>query len=215
MEYKAKTTLDEQILAAVEVLLSGGVVAFPTDTVYGLGAIYTHAGAARRIYKIKSRSQTNALPLIIADYEQLMDITIGVNEYAQVLMEAFWPGPLTLILPKSDKVGHDITGGLDTVAVRMPGHQVPLQLAGRTGQAICGTSANISGRKSPVSSMDVRNQLGNKIDYLISVGNEGSGIPSTIVDVTGKKPIIIREGTITAVQINSVYQFAAKEVGWQ
>ena len=199
-----KIDLAEQITAAVETLVSGGVVAFPTDTVYGLGAVYNNCDAIRRIYSIKGRSRTKALPLIIADYHQLEEITSSISNCARLLMQAFWPGALTLVLPRSGNVADDITGGLNTVAVRMPNHPVPLALAGRVGCAICATSANISGRKSSASVDEVKNQLGSLVDYIIYCQAAGCGTPSTLVDATGEIPKILREGGIAFEQINRI-----------
>lgn len=204
MLYEPEVGLEEQIEKAVEILLSGGVVAFPTDTVYGLGAVYDNAAGIQKVFRIKGRSQTKALPLIVADYEQLSEITSSVGECARLLMRTFWPGALTLVLPRSAKVASAITGGASTVAVRMPDHPVPLLLAGRVGKAVCATSANISGQDSTVSAGDVLDQLGSSLDYIICHGKTGCGTPSTLVDATAEVPVIIREGFITREQINRV-----------
>lgn len=204
MLYEPEVGLEEQIEKAVEILLSGGVVAFPTDTVYGLGAVYDNAAGIQKVFRIKGRSQTKALPLIVADYEQLSEITSSVGECARLLMRTFWPGALTLVLPRSAKVARAITGGASTVAVRIPDHPVPLLLAGRVGKAVCATSANISGQDSTVSAGDVLDQLGSSLDYIICHGKTGCGTPSTLVDATAEVPVIIREGFITREQINRV-----------
>ncbi|MDD5122472.1 MAG: L-threonylcarbamoyladenylate synthase [Dehalococcoidales bacterium] len=204
MLYEPEVSLEKQLAKAVEILLSGGVVAYPTDTVYGLGAVYNNVTAIQRVYAIKGRSHIKALPLIVADYEQLDEITASINACGRLLMRSFWPGALTLVLPRSNRVTDDITGGADTIAARMPDHPVPLALARRTGRAICATSANISGQKSTIIARDVLKGLGSSVDYIISHGKTGCGIPSTLVDATAEVPVIIREGFITREQINRV-----------
>jgi L-threonylcarbamoyladenylate synthase len=204
MGYDAVLSLEEQLDLAVETLLTSGIVAFPTDTIYGLGAVFDDTRAVRRIYQIKRRLPVKALPLIVADYRQLEDVARQVNHAARCLMEAFWPGPLTLVLAKSDKVSDDITGGLDTVAVRMPNHYVPLQLAKRTGRAICGTSANISGGRNLLSAGEIHDELGHGVDFVITAGEAGSGEASTIVYAADEKPRIIRHGALSSEQLNKV-----------
>ncbi|MDD4230102.1 MAG: L-threonylcarbamoyladenylate synthase [Dehalococcoidales bacterium] len=199
-----ENVLAEQVAVAAETLLSGGVVAFPTDTVYGLGALYDNSKAVRRIFDIKGRERTKALPLIVANRNQLEDVACSERACVVLLMQAFWPGPLTLVLPKTKRVGCDVTGGLDTVAVRMPDHPVALMLAIRAGGAICATSANISGREASLTACEVERQLGSSVDYIIRCDAVGSGIPSTIIDATGDKIRIIREGTITREKISRI-----------
>ena len=178
-------------------LRRGGVVAFPTDTLYGLGADAFASKAVRRVFDIKGRASSSGLPLLIADAADLGMVAVDITDVARTLAEEFWPGPLTLVLPRSARVPSVVTGGLDTVAVRIPDHPVPRALARSLGRPITGTSANPAGGPDPVSATDVKRLLGKAVDYIIDGGPSPLGSPSTILDLSGARPRILRAGAVT------------------
>jgi len=182
---------------AGDILAGGGLVAFPTETVYGLGADALNSSAADRIYLAKGRPSDNPLIVHIAEIEALTEVAVDVPSEAYQLAEAFWPGPLTMILNKSDKIPLSTTGGLDTVAVRMPSNPLALAIIKESGTYIAAPSANISGKPSPTSAEHVIDDLDGKVDMIIDGGMVSIGIESTIVDLTGKVPMILRPGIIT------------------
>ena len=189
---------------AASILKSGGLVAFPTETVYGLGGDGLLSSAAKKIYAAKGRPSDNPLIIHIADMDSLSVLTNQVTVKAKKLAKAFWPGPLTMILNKSDKVPYGTTGGLDTVAVRMPNHPVALELIRTSGVLIAAPSANTSGRPSPTRAEHVVEDLDGKIDMVIDGGEVGIGIESTIVDMTSDIPTILRPGYITKEMLEEV-----------
>lgn len=182
---------------AAQILKAGGLVAFPTETVYGLGGNGLSSLASSKIYEAKGRPSDNPLILHIASIEQLYPLVEKVPEIAEKLIEAFWPGPMTLIMKKSSVVPKETTGGLDTVAIRMPAHPVALALIKAAGLPIAAPSANASGRPSPTCAAHVCEDLSGRIDMIIDGGDVGIGIESTIIDVTGDIPTILRPGFIT------------------
>ncbi|MBN1644006.1 MAG: threonylcarbamoyl-AMP synthase [Dehalococcoidales bacterium] len=204
---------ESQISQAVSILKKGGVVAYPTDTVYGLGASMTHIPAVERIFKIKSRPRGMALPLLVADYAQIEKIVVSIPPSAERLISEFFPGALTIILPKSDIVPDIITAGNKTIAFRIPEHPVPLALIRGLGKPVVGTSANLSGQLSPLTAGEVKKQIGDKIDMLIDGGKCPGGIESTIVDLSGERPTIRRQGAITLEKLRKILPdiTAAKE----
>lgn len=176
---------------------NGGLVAFPTETVYGLGGDALRQEAAAKIYAAKGRPSDNPLIIHIADLASLYDIAEEVPETAKKLAEAFWPGPLTMILNKQKKIPYSTTGGLDTVAVRMPSHPVALELIRQSGVYVAAPSANTSGRPSPTKAEHVAEDLSGRIDMIVDGGGVGIGLESTIVDLSGSEPMILRPGYIT------------------
>lgn len=188
---------EEGIQRAGELLKAGELVAFPTETVYGLGGNALDARASKRIYAAKGRPSDNPLIVHIADYEDIFEIVSSVPEKAQLLAESFWPGPLTMILPKSEKVPKETTGGLDSVAVRFPSHRVARELIRAGGGYIAAPSANTSGRPSPTMASHVMEDLGEAIPMIIDGGRVGIGLESTIVDFTEKIPTVLRPGYIS------------------
>ncbi len=182
---------------AAQILKDGGLVAFPTETVYGLGADGLNENAAAKIYAAKGRPSDNPLILHIADEKELERLVKNVPDVAKKLMDAFWPGPLTLIFEKSDTVPKGTTGGLSTVAVRMPEHPVARKLIQASQISIAAPSANISGKPSPTSGQHVIDDMNGKVDMIIDGGEVGIGLESTIVDVTCTPPMILRPGFIT------------------
>jgi L-threonylcarbamoyladenylate synthase len=201
-----------QVDRAIEILKGGGIVVFPTDTVYGLGADVFNIEAVERIYGIKQRSRNLPLPVLLADSTQLADVVASVSETARYLMRRFWPGGLTLVLPKKDTLPDIITAGSNKIAVRIPDHVVPLTLIRGLGVPIIGTSANISDKPSPVTAEEVEQQLGSQVDLIIDMGRCPGGLESTVVDVTGEIPVILRRGVISEEEIMRLYKEYAREV---
>jgi L-threonylcarbamoyladenylate synthase len=195
---------DRELEEAVRIIGGGGLVAFPTETVYGLGGNAFDDRAASKIYEAKGRPSDNPLIIHIGQVEDLEQLTFGIPEKAKLLADAFWPGPLTMIFNKSEKVPFSITGGLDTVAVRMPQHPVALALIRQSQVGIAAPSANTSGKPSPTLAQHVIEDLDGKIDMIIDCGLVGIGIESTIVDMTTKLPVILRPGYITKAMLEDI-----------
>ncbi len=193
----------EELEEACHILKDGGLVAFPTETVYGLGGDALNPLAASKIYSAKGRPSDNPLIVHIACIESLYDIA-EVTEDGLKLAKAFWPGPLTLVFKKKETVPPQTTGGLDTVAVRMPCHAVARELIKRSGVYIAAPSANLSGRPSPTQAKHVIEDLDGRIDIIIDGGSPDIGIESTIVDVSGNKAVILRPGYITKDMLKDV-----------
>ncbi len=187
----------EELHEAVHRIRQGGLVAFPTETVYGLGGNGLLKEASKRIYEAKGRPSDNPLILHIGHMRQLREIVRYVPDIAEKMAEAFWPGPLTMIFEKAECVPYETTGGLDTVAVRMPQHAGALEFLDQAGVPVAAPSANTSGRPSPTRAEHVKQDLDGKIDMIIDGGEVGIGLESTIVDVTGEVPVILRPGYIT------------------
>jgi len=186
-----------QIRQAGEIIRRGGLVAFPTETVYGLGGDALQSDSSRKIYAAKGRPSDNPLIVHIADLKDLGSITEKIPSSALTLAEHFWPGPLTMIFSRSSLVPKETTGGLDTVAVRMPSHPVALALIESSGGYIAAPSANLSGRPSPTLASHVMQDLNGRIDAVIDAGPVRIGLESTIVDLTQETPVILRPGFIT------------------
>lgn len=195
--------LDEEHIdqAAMEeagrVICVGGLVAFPTETVYGLGGDALNAASSGRIYAAKGRPSDNPLIVHIADMDGLEKITAQVPEIALRLAERFWPGPLTMIFKKADCVPYATTGGLDTVAVRMPSNKIARELIRTSGRYIAAPSANLSGRPSPTDAKHVIQDLYGRVDMILDGGESDIGLESTIIDLSGERPVILRPGYIT------------------
>ncbi len=181
------------IQAAAEIIRKGGLVAFPTETVYGLGANALDPKAVRRIYAAKNRPLDNPLIVHIADKKDVYKLSDEVPDSAAKLMD-FWPGPLTLVLKASKIVPRETTGGLDTVAIRMPNHKVALALIRESGVPIAAPSANLAGRPSPTTARHVRQDLEGRIDMILDAGPTRIGVESTVVDLTSKPPQVLRPG---------------------
>ena len=188
------------VTEGVKILKAGGVVAFPTDTVYGLGADAFNPRAVERIYEVKKRPRHLPFPLLLGDTCQVTWVAQPLSGIASFLARRFWPGGLTLVLPKAASLPAHLTSG-PTVAVRIPDHPVCLVLIERLGSPLIGTSANISGGVAALAADEVRQQLGQKIDLVIDGGKCTGGKESTIVDVTGEMPVILRQGIISQNEI--------------
>ena len=197
-------SLQRAVAKAVELLQRGGVVAFPTDTLYGLGADAFDVGAISRLYDIKGRPENMGMPLLLSRMADVEWVAVDVPDLARTLMESFWPGPLTLILKRSLEVPLEVTGGRDSVAVRMPDHPVPLALVSGLGRPITGTSANPTGGPDPTTAEDVQRLLGDLVDYVVDGGPAIQGRASTIVDLTGTGPRLVREGALAHQSLREV-----------
>ena len=187
----------DAIKRAGDILKAGGLVAFPTETVYGLGGNALDPQASMKIYAAKGRPSDNPLIVHIAELEQLEKITTEIPEGARILAEKYWPGPLTMILPKADIVPRETTGGLDSVAVRFPSDKIAQELIKAGGGFVAAPSANTSGRPSPTMAEHVEEDLGDAIDMIIDGGQVGIGLESTIVDFTEDVPVVLRPGYIS------------------
>ena len=195
---------DDSFQEASRVIQRGGLVAFPTETVYGLGGDALLEDAAKKIYAAKGRPSDNPLIVHIADKQDLCRLAVNIPQKAWNLAEAFWPGSLTLVLEKSSLVPLGTTGGLQTVAVRMPNHPVALRLIRESGRFLAAPSANTSGRPSPTLASHVLEDLNGRIDMILDGGMVQVGLESTIVDVTEEQPVILRPGCITKSMLEKV-----------
>ncbi|KXH83972.1 L-threonylcarbamoyladenylate synthase [Sporosarcina sp. HYO08] len=190
---------------AVDLLESGGVVAFPTETVYGLGAIATNDEAVQKIFAAKGRPSDNPLIVHIGNIEEVERYATGVTENAQKLMTAFWPGPLTLVFNKIPGViAATVTPGVETVGIRMPNHPVALELLRTLEAPLAAPSANRSGKPSPTEAIHVYDDLKGRIPLILDGGQTGVGVESTVIDMTTNPPTILRPGSITQEMIESV-----------
>lgn len=183
--------------AAAGLLRAGELVAFPTDTVYGVGAVCWNEEAVARLYTAKLRSLDKAIPILIADPADLALVAGDLPRAGIQLAEAFWPGPLTLIVPKAAAVPDAVTAGGDTVAVRIPNHDLARALIRAAGAPLATTSANLSGGPSPVTAEEVAAQLAGRVAMILDGGRCPGGAASTVIDVTGPVPRILRAGPIT------------------
>lgn len=195
---------DAALLEAGDIMKRGGLVAFPTETVYGLGGAALNRESSRKIYAAKGRPSDNPLIVHICRFEDIYPITAEVPEEAVRLAQAFWPGPLTMILKKSEMVPYETTGGLDTVAVRMPSHPVAQRLISYSGGYVAAPSANTSGKPSPTVAKYVAEDMVGKIDAIIDGGEVGIGLESSIIDLTVSPPQILRPGYITSEMLQRV-----------
>jgi L-threonylcarbamoyladenylate synthase len=202
---KKMTALQGEIEKGVRILKKGGVIAFPTDTVYGLGADAFNSGAVERIYEIKNRPKQQHFPLLIADTSQLTAMADPIPGIAWFLAERFWPGGLTLVLPKANPLPAYLAPG-HSIALRVPNHPICLSLIQRLGNPVTGTSANISGQAPALTADEVEQQLGEKIDFIINGGKCPGSKESTVVDITHEPPVILRQGIIPAYEIDKAYK---------
>lgn len=197
--------IDESMMQkAGQILLEGGLVAFPTETVYGLGGNALDAEASRKIYAAKGRPSDNPLIVHIAEFEAVKDIVKEVPGAAKDLADAFWPGPMTMILDKNDRVPMSTTGGLKTVAIRFPDNEIADAMIKAGGGYIAAPSANTSGRPSPTCARHVQDDLDGKIDMIIDGGPVGIGVESTIIDLTEDVPMVLRPGYINMDMLRDV-----------
>lgn len=186
------------ICRAQHLLRSGEVVAFPTDTVYGVGAHAFQPEAVAALYAVKNRPTSKAIPILVAQTEDMARVARHVPAVAWELAERFWPGGLTLVLPRAQKVPSVITAGSDTVAIRCPDHHIPLALANAIGAPLAATSANLSGNPSPTTARQVVEQLAGRVPLIIDGGQCPGGVPSTVIDLSVSPPRLLRAGAISA-----------------
>ena len=196
--------LAELLAYPAHVLSQNGTVAFPTETVYGLGANALDESAVLKIFKAKGRPSDNPLIVHISKKEDLALLVTEVPEYANTLMDLFWPGPITFVMKKQEHISYKVTGGLETVAVRMPNHPIALTLISLSGKPVAAPSANLSGKPSPTSGKYVKEDLMGRVDCIVSAGDCEVGLESTVLDVTGEFPVILRPGKVTQEQIIEV-----------
>lgn len=195
---------EELIQEGAKIIQEGGLVAFPTETVYGLGANGLSEEAVGKIFAAKGRPQDNPLILHVHSIEGVNELVEEVPEVARLAMEKFWPGPLTILFKRSNKVPDIITAGLDTVAIRMPENPIALKLIQLANRPIAGPSANLSGRPSPTSAAHVAEDLMGKIDMIIDGGTTGIGLESTVLDLSGGTPMILRPGKVTLEDLREI-----------
>jgi len=200
----SETPEPEAIERAAAVLRRGGLVAFPTETVYGLGADALNPQAVLRIFAVKGRPADNPLIVHVAEKAQLHEVARAIPEPAWALVERFWPGPLTLVLPRHERVPLETTGGLETVAVRMPDSAIALALIRALGRPIAAPSANLSGRPSPTAAEHVYEDLRGRIELILDGGPTRIGVESTVLDLTTSPPTILRPGGISPEQLRPI-----------
>jgi len=193
----SKVNLDQALVQTVEALEKGGIVAYPTETFYALGVKFNLEDSLKRLYAIKKRPKDKAIPLIFGNERLLPLVVKSTNQKSMLLMENFWPGPLTLILPAKRNISRYITAGTGRVAVRIPGKSFALSLAKKANFFITATSANLTGMTPPQDAETVVRYFGDKIDIVIDGGPTLGGLPSTIVEVTERELRILREGAIS------------------
>ncbi|GAB6099501.1 L-threonylcarbamoyladenylate synthase [Halanaerocella petrolearia] len=195
---ETKVFNDSQLAEVAKLLQQGKLVAFPTETVYGLGANALDNQAVKRIFQAKGRPADNPLIVHIAQQEELEDLIIGdIPKQAQKLIDQFWPGPLTLVLPKAEQIPEVTTGGLDTVAVRMPNHPLAKELISKAKRPLAAPSANLSGRPSPTLAQHVFADLQGRISGIVDGGQTGIGVESTVLDLSQETPTLLRPGGVT------------------
>lgn len=215
METKILKPNKESIDLACKLLQTGEIVAVPTETVYGLAGDATNGNAIKKIFEAKGRPADNPLIVHISNLDMLDGIVREFSCDAQKLANAFWPGPLTIVMPKGNKVCNETTAGLDSVGVRMPSNKIAREIIERSGVAFSAPSANISGKPSPTNADDVFADMNGKIPLIIDGGTSDAGVESTVVSVLEETPVILRPGIITKEDIESILNkpvFVAKEV---
>ena len=189
-------SIETQIKRAVEILKKGGIVAYPTDTVYGIGADPFNEAAVERIFAVKKRSKDLALPILLADKSDISRVAVNIPEIAWKLAECFFPGQLTMVLQKSPQIPMIVCAGGNTIAIRVPDYPMTVALIRGLGNPIIGTSANISGKPNPTTAEEVYQQLGDEVDFIIDGGEYPGGVESTVIDLSVKVPTILREGAV-------------------
>ena len=195
---------DGLLKKAGSIVREGGTVIFPTETVYGLGANALDANAVKKIFEAKGRPSDNPLIVHVADYDGILPLVSEVNDRAKALIKHFMPGPITIIMKRSKVIPDEVTAGLDTVGIRMPSHKIASRFIKLAGIPIAAPSANISGKPSPTRAEHVIHDMDGKVDVIIADGPSGVGVESTVVDVTGEIPMILRPGGITLEDLRSV-----------
>jgi len=194
--------LHQSLFRAVEIIKSGGIIAFPTDTVYGIGVSAFNADAIEKIYQVKGRPKEKAIPILMGDHTELIKITPPPGEKVQKILAAFWPGALTLILPLLAELPANLSN-TGTIGIRVPDHNLTRELLRLTGP-LATTSANLSGQESALSAEEVFKNLGGKLALILNGGRSPGGVASTVLDCTGEKATVLREGPISWEQIKHI-----------
>lgn len=202
----SESGLKDAVNEAVKIIVSGGIVAYPTETFYGLGVKYNDYNALKKLYEIKQRPAEKAMPLIISSKNMLSLISPSINNITEKLMDIFWPGPLTILTAANRELSEFITAGTGKVAVRVPGQSFALDFARALKFPVTATSANISGRPASDNAEDVKKYFGESLDLIIDGGKTSGGMPSTIVDATGEGLRIARSGAISEKEIYKYIQ---------
>ena len=204
LKLNAIKTTDNDIITAANILKNGGVVAIPTETVYGLAANALDPTAVKKIFEAKGRPQDNPLIVHISDFDDIYDLVTDLPDTAKALAAAYWPGPLTMVLPKSNKVPNEISAGLDTVAIRMPSHPIAKEIIKQSGCPLAAPSANISGKPSPTTAQHVIDDLDSKIDAIVISDQSSVGVESTVILLANNEKRLLRPGGITIEMLTAV-----------
>ena len=199
----SKSECFDEIKDSANVVSNGGIIIYPTDTLYGLGADIRNEESLIRIYDIKGRPNDMALPVLVSGWEMVRSISSEVNVIGEKLAARFWPGQLTLVIRANDNLSTILTGGRGTIAVRQPDHWIAQQIIEQVGNPIVGTSANLSGSPDLVEASDLAPELGHLVDRIITCGLKPFGVGSTVVDITGEQPKLLRETSISIEDIQS------------
>ena len=199
----SKSECFDEIKDSANVVSNGGIIIYPTDTLYGLGADILNEESLLRIYDIKGRPNDMALPVLVSGWEMVRSISSEVNVIGEKLAARFWPGQLTLVIRANDNLSTILTGGRGTIAVRQPDHWIAQQIIEQVGNPIVGTSANLSGSPDLVEASDLAPELGHLVDRIIICGLKPFGVGSTVVDITGEQPKLLRETSISIEDIQS------------
>lgn len=189
-----------------DVIRAGGVVVYPTDTFYGLGADPRNPGAVAKLFSIKGRRTDQPILLLIRHADEVRDWAAEITPRAEALMKKFWPGPVTFVFRAKPEVPAELTGGTGTIGLRVPAHALTQQLLASLGAALTGTSANVTGGQSPRTASESVEAIGNVVDLVLDGGEAAIGAPSTVIDVTGTEPKVIREGAIPSWEILVSYK---------
>ncbi len=201
---EADESLKPEIRSAVQIIRKGGVVAIPTDTLYGFAACSTNAIAVERVFELKRRPMDMPVPLLISDPEDIHKVASEVPPEALLAANYFWPGELTIILKKSPAVPDIVTSGRNTVGVRVPNHWIPRSIVKQLGSPITGTSANRHGEPSMPNAQSVKDDFGSEVDLVIDDGTTGNGTASTLIDFSSNRPVILREGSISRIELEEI-----------
>ena len=196
--------LTTSISRAVEILSDGGVISIPTDTLYGISANALDAAAASKVFRVKGREEFSPLPIFVTGAADLFRYGKDIPDSAALLADAFWPGKLTIVIRKSDLIPSVVSGGLDTVGLRVPDHPAPREIVSELGAPITATSANVSGKPALTDAADVVSELGARLDLVIDGGRLAPSMPSTVIDMTAVPPKILREGAVRPSLIKEV-----------
>ena len=189
---------------AVAILRSGGVIALPTDTLYGISANALDADAASKVFTVKGREEFSPLPIFVSDADDIFHYGRNVPDSAVRLAELFWPGKLTIVVRKSERISSVVSGGLDTLGMRVPDHPVPREIVRKFGAPITATSANVSGKPPLTAASDVVAELGSRLQLVFDGGALSPSLPSTVIDVTANPPRILREGAVSPSRIEKL-----------